>query len=543
MMCCGGRVSATISSSLTLLKWTSVCLSVDLTKHLYQWHQDGKYLNGSLVITNESNASQLSVAKGGNLVLGQDQDDMEGIFDPLENFIGYLADFHLFDRILDVTTMDRFFREIEISVKSFVNFTDFEAFKNENVETAYLDGDMLLSKSIHLNLQAIPGKMSHGEAKLSCLNLGGSLVLPKNEKENRELYDFLVTSETFCEPNRTTNDVIWLDTVQEIRNSTSYQKIQAQYTNFLNADASTSPCATFYGCSPETSLKMMKWRDADCDHFRNVVCAFTDIPTLRLRGLCEDSLLDDTYHLMVNGNTMKFVGSFLSQIESVDAQDPEDMFGSWKIYRQDDHSVTAMLPKTSKFSLPSGLNRWEVHGDQCQKGSVDMFLTQCAIDQFPCNDGSCIEKKHRCDFEEHCLDESDEVDCSVLLLPPDYKDSMPPPNASSDGYEEHMAIETEIKVFQIYTVQLTNFKIEWDIAIRLEWKDYRLKFKNLKDENYLNNLDTEQLMPWVPQYKILGHNYSYTDKILRNRYVDVRKKPSAALIEESQFSIGEFSLI
>ena len=41
---------------------------------------------------------------------------------------------------------------------------------------------------------------------------------------------------------------------------------------------------------------------------------------------------------------------------------------------------------------------------------------ECTADEFKCDDGTCIEQRHRCDREYHCPDGTDEFHCGQLHL-------------------------------------------------------------------------------------------------------------------------------
>ena len=40
---------------------------------------------------------------------------------------------------------------------------------------------------------------------------------------------------------------------------------------------------------------------------------------------------------------------------------------------------------------------------------------ECTADEFRCDDGTCIEQRHRCDREYHCPDGTDEFHCGQSL--------------------------------------------------------------------------------------------------------------------------------
>ena len=56
-----------------------------------------------------------------------------------------------------------------------------------------------------------------------------------------------------------------------------------------------------------------------------------------------------------------------------------------------------------------------------------LTLSVCSfLNDFTCDDGSCINKYKRCDDTVDCDDHSDEENCTVVKLSPDYRKSDPP---------------------------------------------------------------------------------------------------------------------
>ena len=45
-----------------------------------------------------------------------------------------------------------------------------------------------------------------------------------------------------------------------------------------------------------------------------------------------------------------------------------------------------------------------------------MTLTKCSINEFTCNDGSCVPLENRCDLKPDCEDNSDEKLCKKVVI-------------------------------------------------------------------------------------------------------------------------------
>ncbi|KAG7171704.1 Low-density lipoprotein receptor-related protein 1-like 11 [Homarus americanus] len=65
------------------------------------------------------------------------------------------------------------------------------------------------------------------------------------------------------------------------------------------------------------------------------------------------------------------------------------------------------------------------HREQLNK--VQLLLTSCSATDFTCSDGSCIKKSKRCDQEVDCPDNTDELNCDLILLPKGYSKEIAPP--------------------------------------------------------------------------------------------------------------------
>ena len=66
--------------------------------------------------------------------------------------------------------------------------------------------------------------------------------------------------------------------------------------------------------------------------------------------------------------------------------------------------------------------------DKAGSGSRTMLLPLFTEQpgHFCCDNGFCVDSRLRCDFKQHCLDNSDEKNCELISVKTDYTNSRPP---------------------------------------------------------------------------------------------------------------------
>ena len=93
---------------------------------------------------------------------------------------------------------------------------------------------------------------------------------------------------------------------------------------------------------------------------------------------------------------------------------------------------TSATTGSSMDSYLLGSHTWKIEEDY-KKCSIRgeayvrrLKLSGCQDDEFTCSDGQCISMVERCDQIIQCRDESDEMECSILLIKDSYNKKVPP---------------------------------------------------------------------------------------------------------------------
>ena len=118
---------------------------------------------------------------------------------------------------------------------------------------------------------------------------------------------------------------------------------------------------------------------------------------------------------------------------------------------------------------------------------------QCNDDQFSCDDGTCVQMGHRCNWRFECKDKSDENDCMNLLIDKEsYSKDIPP-----FSYDAKEKVIVSIILMSVDKIDLTSATFNAKIQLIIKWKDYRLTFINLFKRGNIVEKDTKQEI-WIP---------------------------------------------
>ena len=97
----------------------------------------------------------------------------------------------------------------------------------------------------------------------------------------------------------------------------------------------------------------------------------------------------------------------------------------------------------------------------------------------------------RCDQVLDCVDDSDEVNCRIIILKESYRKSAPPIPAS---------IKISIEILDIASIREADNEVDIKFSVKLEWKERRATYHNLKHETTQNTLEKEDVSQiWIPK--------------------------------------------
>ena len=247
------------------------------------------------------------------------------------------------------------------------------------------------------------------------------------------------------------------------------------------------------------------WQDWECKvnsaSYLMCVCQSEGQMFLTMRGLCPHSDIDKYFvpqNKKFDGQTL-FRGLYRTIIEYHE----EDHLWHLKVFGV--KSKTVATSYATKHSFLLGLSEWTVMGDnyKCNKGmpyTTLLKLTGCKETEFTCHDGQCVKMEERCDQIMHCRDQSDEDNCSLLVLKKGYNNEVAPFIYDKIRKEvDPVKVDVSTSVSNIIEISEVNHVIELKFDIVMEWYEHRVDYHNLKTEQTLNKLSEKELRSlWIP---------------------------------------------
>ncbi|RXG57868.1 hypothetical protein Avbf_09200, partial [Armadillidium vulgare] len=122
-------------------------------------------------------------------------------------------------------------------------------------------------------------------------------------------------------------------------------------------------------------------------------------------------------------------------------------------------------------------------------------------------------------WQGDCSDNSDEIDCQSLIKPPEYSNIVPPPRLNK---KNKTSIKFYFDIFAVKKIDIKEFTFAIEMSLTMIWRDSRLTFRNLREQEHLNITEDRDL-PWTPQYFFLGDEEISSDIQFLSRSVFVRK--------------------
>ena len=301
--------------------------------------------------------------------------------------------------------------------------------------------------------------------------------------------------------------------------------------------------------------KTMSWNEWQCGAYSyaraGCPCSYSAQPVLRLRGLCSPRLMDFLFtptQFPDNPGNMILLGQHNTRIDYID--------GQWHMNRNTRHPLKAVSNST-KESYLLGKHEWEISYDvfECSKGKpyrTTLKLTGCKEeDEFTCDDGQCIEMRRRCDQvtgkEPNCRDKSDEIGCHLILFEGDYNKNIPPIGSAEEGSAN---VYISITLMKVVEIEETDHSIHLQFQISIEWKEKRVKYRNLKKKTSLNALTEEDIETiWLPlivydntdqkEVTRLGMVWEWGTSVTVTREEENPKRSKQEEIDETEYFQGD----
>ena len=94
------------------------------------------------------------------------------------------------------------------------------------------------------------------------------------------------------------------------------------------------------------------------------------------------------------------------------------------------------------------------------------------------------------------------MNCDKIIVPKAYINEVPPPQMDNEGLAK---IFLSIEVVEVLDLIEVESAMVLQYGMTLMWKDLRLKFRNLKEDNFLNTVGREDAGKiWYP--KVIFYN-------------------------------------
>ncbi|XP_047736274.1 uncharacterized protein LOC125177831 [Hyalella azteca] len=119
----------------------------------------------------------------------------------------------------------------------------------------------------------------------------------------------------------------------------------------------------------------------------------------------------------------------------------------------------------------------------------ETVISACAVEEFTCNDGSCMPLTQHCDGLQQCPDFEDEECSQNSYLAQNYDNT----RASNTS----LPIKLNIRIKSISDVDISNGRLKLKIEVKTSWKDGRIEFVQLQEE-LERNVISEDI--WYPKY-------------------------------------------
>lgn len=447
-----------VEAPVSPLRWYPACLAVSPD----QWTA---WLGASNVgLATSTSPLPLS----GLLVLGQDQDELDGGYTASQSFLGQVTGLTLWGSGLGPQEIHAFSRCESFETDPLISWPDLSwtlynrtGFISATSASPCDSSDQLLLFTTHV---------SWTDAYKYLANIGLELAVPRSHREVKEVSRLIRGSERLCgvasakgnfgwigaTANRST-DIFYDDAGEEVRILSEYKGPQLP----------ARTASAIYALQSATEY-------IDVSTSRRTAC-FTGRQRqpvkFRVRGKCE--FLEDFNDSFIlssrNAKGVYFHGYgrlLISRDESTSL---------WCLLEGPSSETDAeKIACTASAQLPLGERPWTLLRDACgrrKNDSIDLVLTRCTDDQYTCRDATCIALEQMCDHSFDCPDKKDESACITAHLGEEYEATVAP------SYP--LNLTAYVAIVNIREFDLLSMTFEVHLSLEMLWYDPWITFSHL----------------------------------------------------------------
>ena len=259
------------------------------------------------------------------------------------------------------------------------------------------------------------------------------------------------------------------------------------------------------------------------------VCKFERPIFISLAGLCNETPIDKIFSLVEPKEEQQDrYGTFVGVTGWV--LDYNVRRKTWTITHYGYKELDLIMIDGSR--RPFGKQTWRIKNYICNQGKdfeKQLLLSNCYDDQFTCNDGTCVPLQSRCDKKLDCKDLSDEKECRLVVLDMERykKDDTPPPLQLGKNLEVILTVDIQ----NILDIQEVQKILSLKFNLQETWRDSRMQFYNLKEDEELNTLVySDKQSIWVPSILFSNTKDDLTSKNDQTTFAKVIRLKKGTLL-------------
>ena len=484
------------------------------------------YYNGNLVGKKEVHSLPLIEASVGShdhfFILGQEPDKIRGGFEEEQAFFGSISGLNIWSTFMSSTMIENMARCRNYETGNVLAWEKEKfVFKDVIVRSVNQTDSFCKSKK---RFVIFPQRYLLGSASDVCSTHGGTMVAPASNSENNLVRSILSKHSNTCSNNflseRKVGIGVWLGLTKIgstwFQSNDSITFSELTYYNWIkgksNFRSHEAKCAYMLGDGSWISIlkEECAWMQL-C-----VICVISKTPVLTMKGLCKTgAFVHWNYYASINGSNQ------INKYDSYKRGDPLSLVKNhWSMQTEND---LITLQGTNHY--PVGKNEWMWRESGCSNENEltkrNLTFSVCEFGkQFTCDFGNCISIEHRCDGTQDCNDGSDEKNCIFIVRPFSYQKLQPPKNKKDrDKANADIVVNVDIVVEHIHLIDTANMMLGATLRIKMRWKDSRLTFKHLH-QNQKKRVNPNLLKDiWSP----LDH-LVFDNAVIGNKYAEKEKK-------------------